>query len=83
MKQGKQTYNQEYGGSDGKSLTFGRKERKGYRQGQASGYTNARKDIAKLFDKNLVAEINGKPNKLKEKAMIKFIEFIGGETNDS
>ena len=57
-------------------------ERKGYRDGLKNGYTRAQKEIAKLFDKYLVAEINGTINKLKEKAMTKFIEFIGGETNE-
>ena len=33
--------------------------------------------MAKLFEKNLVYAINGKTNKLKEKALEKFKEFIG------
>lgn len=50
---------------------------KGYQQGLVNGYNKARKDIAKLFNKNLIAVINGNTNKLKEKALQKFINFIG------
>ena len=37
------------------------------------------KEIAKLFEKNLTFAINGKPNKNKEKALLKFKAFIEGE----
>ena len=51
---------------------------KGYQHGLHNGYEKARKDIAKLFEKNLTFAINGKPNKNKEKALNKFIEFLQG-----
>ena len=52
------------------------KEKKGYRQVLHNGYEKAVKDIAKLFEKNLTAVINGKPNKNKEKALLKFNALI-------
>ena len=75
---GKQSYNLTYGGDEGKTQTFGSKERKGYNQGLANGYKKARKEI-KLFEKNLSV---GSPNKLKERALWKFQEFINVENGD-
>ena len=51
-------------------------ERKGYNQGLANGYKKAQKEIAKLFEKNLKAEMQGSSNKLKERAMSKFNLFL-------
>ena len=55
------------------------KPRKNYYDGLKQGYEKARKEIAKLFEKNLTFAINGKPNKNKEKALLKFKAFIEGE----
>jgi predicted GIY-YIG superfamily endonuclease len=57
------------------------KPRKTYHDGIKQGYEKARKEVAKLFEKNLVFSINGKENKLKAKAYEKFAQFIG-EQND-
>lgn len=79
LQLGKQSYNLTYGGDEGKTQTFGSKERKGYNQGLANGYLKARKEIAKLFEKNLAVVFQGSPNKLKERALWKFQEFINVE----
>ena len=52
------------------------KPSKGYRDGLKQGYENARKDVGKLFEKNLKVEINGKETKLKLRALGKFNEFL-------
>ena len=49
---------------------------KGYQQGLHNGYEKARKEVAKLFEKNLIFGVNGKTNKYKEKAFEKFMQFI-------
>lgn len=74
---GYQLRNKTAGGqSDGKFEIAETKAKKGYLEGLHKGYENARRDIAKLFDKNLSYGINGKPNKNKEKALKKFQEFL-------
>lgn len=77
-KSGYQMRNKTAGGQgEGKFEIAETKPKKGYREGLAKGYENARRDVAKLFDKNLSFGINGKPNKNKEKALKKFQEFLG------
>ena len=77
IAKGYEVYNKTSGGQgEGKRKIAQYKEAKGYRKGVEYGYLKARKDIAKLFDKNLVAVINGSTNKNKEKALEKFKEFI-------
>ena len=77
---GYQLYNHTTGSQGtGKAVLGEQKERKGYNQGLHNGYEKARKEIAKLFDKNLIYIINGKTNKNKEKAFEKFTQFIKGE----
>ena len=74
---GYQLKNQTIGGQDGKKTALGDgKSTKGYREGLSRGYENARKDVAKLFEKNLTYSINGKPGKLKNRAYEKFTEFL-------
>jgi hypothetical protein len=66
------------GGSQGEgkfNLSEG-KSPKGYREGLSKGYENARKDVAKLFEKNLTYSINGKVGKRNQAAYDKFTEFI-------
>ena len=69
-------YNDTKGGQDSGKGGLVDREPKGYNKGLHNGYNKARKDIAKLFDKNLVAVINGSTNKNKEKALEKFKEFL-------
>lgn len=70
-------YNIESGGTLGKTIINEKKPIKTYKDGLKQGYKNAQRDVAKLFEKNLVYTINGKPNKLKEKALEKFKHFLG------
>ena len=77
---GYQLYNHTTGSQGtGKAVLGDQKERKGYNQGLYNGYEKARKEVAKLFEKNLIYSINGKPNKNKEKALEKFRQFLKGE----
>lgn len=72
-----QLKNQTIGGQDGKKSALGDgKSTKGYREGLSRGYDNARKDVAKWFEKNLIYSINGKPGVLKQRAFDKFTDFI-------
>ena len=74
---GYQLLNKTSGGQDGGKVGIApNSPARGYRDGLKQGYENARRDIAKLFEKNLRADYNGNPNKLKERAMAKFEEFI-------
>lgn len=74
---GYQMRNKTAGGQgEGKFEIAETKAKKGYLEGLHKGYENARRDVAKLFDKNLSFGINGKPNKNKEKALKKFQEFL-------
>lgn len=74
---GYQLKNQTIGGQDGKKSALGDgKSTKGYREGLSRGYDNARKDVAKLFEKNLTYSINGKPGKRNQAAYDKFTEFL-------
>lgn len=71
------------GGSQGEgkfNLNEG-KSPKGYREGLDKGYQNARRDVAKLFEKNLTYSINGKDGKFKQRAYEKFTEFINVNNN--
>lgn len=77
---GYQMRNKTAGGQgQGKFGIADNKPSKGYRDGLKQGYENARRDVAKLFDKYLEYTIKGKTNKNKEKAKQKFIEFLEGD----
>ena len=81
---GYQLRNKTAGGqSIGKVVIDEIRAKKGYQNGLQQGYLNAQKKIAKLFDKNLVYEINGKTNKNKEKAFEKFKIFISLEEEEN
>ena len=67
------------GQGEGKFEIGETKPRKTYQEGIKQGYEKARKEVAKLFEKNLVCSINGKENKNKVKAYEKFNAFIGGD----
>lgn len=74
---GYQMRNKTSGGQDGEKSALGEgKSTKGYREGLSRGYDNARRDVAKLFEKNLTYSINGKDGKLKQRAYDKFTEFL-------
>ena len=75
LKQGKQTYNKNYGGNEGKTDTFD-KERKGYQQGVAYGAERIKRQVKTYFDKYLDYSIKGKPNKIKQRKLAEFGEFI-------
>lgn len=50
---------------------------KGYHDGLAQGYKNARKEVANLFAKHLnYSKKSDKPNKNQEKALEKFKDFL-------
>jgi hypothetical protein len=70
----------------GKAALGDGKSTKGYREGLSRGYDNARRDVAKWFEKNLTYSINGKDGKLKQRAYEKFTEFLNvngsGEEED-
>lgn len=75
---GYQLRNKSAGGqNEGKHGIAENKPSRGYRDGLAQGYKNAQREIAQLFDKNLSVAVNGASNKNKEKALAKFMAFIG------
>lgn len=73
---GWQLKNVETGGKSGKTDLNERKPVKNYHDGLVQGRKNTQKEIAKLFEKSLTYEINGKPNKNKQKAYDKFTDFL-------
>lgn len=77
---GYQLYNHTTGSQgEGKRALGEAKSPKGYREGVKQGYENARKEIKHLFDLHLMAAIKAnKPNKVQEKALQKFYDFING-----
>ncbi len=80
---GYQLRNKTSGGQDGDKSALGEgKSTKGYRDGLAQGYENARKYVAQLFAKNLTYSINGKDGKLKQRAYEKFTEFLNVNGSD-
>lgn len=83
---GYQLLNKTSGGQDSEKQGIApNKEPKGYYDGLRQGYLNARRDVAKLFKANLIAQINGKEGVRKQKALEKFLDFInvGEESNET
>lgn len=77
---GYQLRNKTAGGQgEGKFEIAETKPRKTYQEGVKQGYEKARKEVGKLFEKNLTYTIKGKENKNKEKALNKFKAFLRGE----
>ena len=75
---GYQLRNKTAGGQgDGKFEIAETKPSKNYHDGLNQGYEKARKEVKKLFEKNLTYSINGTPNKNKQKAFDKFKTFLG------
>ena len=77
-KNGYQLRNKTAGGQgEGKEKINEFKPSKGYRDGLKQGYINASREVAHLFDKHLKVTIKSdKPNKIQEKALGKFEEFL-------
>lgn len=83
INKGYAPYNRTTGGQDGEKQGLdGRKPAKGYRDGLVQGRKNTQREVAKLFEKNLTYEINGKPTKNKEKAYEKFTAFLNESKPD-
>lgn len=79
-KYGVSLYNIESGGTAGKTDINQRKEMKGYKKGVQYGYKKAREEVRHLFALHLKARIRSdKPNKIQEKALQKFLDFLNGE----
>lgn len=79
---GYQLRNKTSGGQGkGKTKIADYKPSKGYRDGLARGYENARKLLAPLFEKYLTITYD-ESKKLAEKAYNKFNDFIKGEQNN-
>lgn len=70
--------NKTAGGQDeGKVKIAEYKPAKGYYDGLRQGYKNASKEIAHLFDKHLNVSVKSdKPNKIQQKALKKFNDFM-------
>ena len=81
---GYQLRNVESGGKSGQSDIGQRRPAKTYHEGLKKGYENAQKYIADLFAKHLdVTTKKQPPTKTAEKALRKFMEFIGEENNNT
>ena len=78
---GYQLYNHTSGGQgQGKQGIGEGKSPKGYYDGLAQGYKNARKFVRNLFDKHLnYSKKSDRPNKNQDKALAKFEDFLRGE----
>jgi hypothetical protein len=67
---------------EGKRGLGDQKAPKGYYDGLAQGYKNAQKFVANLFNKHLIyGKKSEKPNKLQDKAMEKFKDFLDWENS--
>ena len=75
---GYQLLNKTAGGQgEGKTQIHECRPAKGYRDGLKQGYKNASREIANLFEKHLnVSRKSEKPNKIQEKALAKFYDFL-------
>lgn len=75
---GYQLLNKTAGGQgEGKTQMHEYRPAKGYRDGLKQGYKNASREIANLFEKHLnVSRKSEKPNKIQEKALAKFNDFL-------
>ena len=76
-ERGYQLRNKTAGGQDtGKHGIAPNKPPKGYYDGVAQGEKNVKKQVAILFEKYLDASIKGAPNKIKERKLNEFFEYI-------
>lgn len=65
----------------GKTGITANKPAKGYYDGVAQGRANVQRELRDMFRVSLEVSIKGKPNKNKEKALRRFLDFIGDENN--
>lgn len=65
----------------GKAGITANKPAKGYYDGVARGRANVQRELRDMFRVSLEVSIKGKPNKNKEKALRRFMDFIGDEDN--
>ena len=73
-------YNVTSGGQNqGKTDINERKAGKTYRDGLKQGYANCRKEITEMFEKYLDFAIKGKNNKIKERKIKEFKEWLENE----
>lgn len=76
---GYQLRNKTSGGQDeGKFGISDNKPARGYRDGLAQGYENARREVRHLFELHLNASVKKCGNKNQEKALQKFRDFLEG-----
>lgn len=80
--QGYQLRNKTSGGQGEGKVAIEEHSTKGYRQGIQQGYRNAKKEIRVLFEKYLDYSIKGKSNKIKERKINEFTEWLKGEENE-
>ncbi len=76
-----QMYNVAGGGQIDKAEDIGERfevKLKSYRNGKAIAHDKARQYVKTMFDKYLDYVIKGKPNKIKERKLKEFEEFLGG-----
>lgn len=76
---GYEMYNVESGGNFGKEDINERKPARGYHDGLKQQKKNIQKQLSHWFETSLEVSIKGKPNKNKEKALEKFLNFLKGE----
>lgn len=75
---GYQLLNKTSGGQDGGKVGIApNAPSRGYRDGFRQGYANARKDVAKLFEKHICA-MKRDDTKLSERAWAKWLAFLNG-----
>lgn len=80
---GFQMRNETTGGQGKGKRTLGGKSTKGYMEGLAKGYLNARKDIAHLFDLHLTVATKKEPPTVNQaKALQKFKDFLDWENKE-
>ena len=65
----------------GKTGITANKPAKGYYDGVAQGRANVQRELRDMFRVSLEVSIKGNPNKNKEKALRRFMDFIGDEDN--
>lgn len=74
---GMQLRNHSSGGQgQGKSGIDSNRPAKGYYDGKKQGYEDCRKQVQTWFEKYLSVGIKDKPNKIKERALQKFLDFL-------
>ena len=81
LKKGYKSYNVTGGGQFNKKKDIGERQQtklKSYKNGKDLGYEKARKQVKQYFEKYLDYVIKDKTNKIKEKKLKEFEEFLGG-----